>query len=161
MSKNLKKYNFSSVGELEEPLKDSPDELLYRSPIGISTPLRFSTSGNNTFQMNSDLLKQIRDNFKNMLATNHGERLVYHDFGANLYPLVFELGNEEIDFVALKQIKETTEKYMPYVSLETFEPMNLGNDDYGNAVVKVIVSFLVPKLSQKEQFVEVYFKYGG
>ena len=36
-------------------------------------------------------------NFRNMLMTNHGERLGRFDYGANLLPLAFELATEDGD----------------------------------------------------------------
>lgn len=160
MSNQRKVYNFASVGQKLSQLNQN-NIVNAASPIGISTPVRMSSDSNSVFNMHTDLLKQIRDNFRNMIATNHGERLLLHDFGANLRPLVFELGNENIDEIAIRNIFETTKKYMPFVSLETFETENLGNDGFGNATVKIRVAFSVPSLNSTKQFAEVLIKAGG
>jgi phage baseplate assembly protein W len=160
MQGERKVYNFSSVGQLESKVRDV-QSVVSPNPIGISTPIRFGTSEKGTFDMHIDLAKQIRDNFRNMIATNHGERLIYQDFGANLKSLVFELGTEEADNIALQRIVKTTSKYMPFVTLNTFEPVSLGSDGYGNARTKVVINYSVPSLFLKDQVIEVIFTYGG
>jgi phage baseplate assembly protein W len=150
-------YNFSSVGEQLEENKNYASSILNNTPLSISTPLRFSKTNDGLFEMHYDLAKQIKDNFKNMLATNHGERLLMSDFGANLRKLAFELGNESADNNALRQIIQTTKKYMPYVQLETFETsrFNLENDFYEYVRIRVIYS--VPTLTLSSQAVDLTF----
>jgi phage baseplate assembly protein W len=160
MSNNRKVYSFASVGQTQQEVI-SNNTVVASNPIGFSTPVRLGSSDGGTFSMHTDLLKQIRDNFRNMVATNHGDRLMLRDFGANLRPLVFELGNERIDEVAINNIATTTRKYMPFVSLETFETENLGNDGFGNATVKVRVAFSVPSLNSSRQMVELLIRAGG
>jgi phage baseplate assembly protein W len=160
MQGSRKVYNFSSVGELDSARREV-QSVVSPNPIGISTPVRFGTSEKGTFDMHVDLAKQIRDNFRNMIATNHGERLVYQDFGANLKSLVFELGTEQADSLALQRISNTTRKYMPFVTLNTFEPVQLGGDGFGNAKTKVVITYSVPSLFLTDQSVEVIFTYGG
>lgn len=160
MQNQRKIYDFSSVGELESERR-SIESVVSKLPIGISTPLRNGTSSTGTFEMHIDLAKQIKDNLRNMIATNHGERLVYQDFGANLKSLVFDLGTEEADTVAIRQISETVNKYMPFVELKTFEPVLLGSDGFGNSKTKVVIKYSVPNLYLDDQVVEVIFTYGG
>jgi phage baseplate assembly protein W len=160
MQGSRKVYNFSSVGELDS-VRQEVQSVVSPSPIGISTPVRFGTSEKGTFDMHTDLARQIKDNFRNMIATNHGERLVYQDFGANLKSLVFELGTEQADTLALQRISNTTRKYMPFVTLSTFEPVQLGGDGFGNAKTKVVITYSVPSLFLTDQSVEVIFTYGG
>ena len=50
-------------------------------PIGLRTPLE---SGDDIFKMHVDPVKQLSDNFRNLILTNHGERLGMFDYGANL-----------------------------------------------------------------------------
>jgi phage baseplate assembly protein W len=161
MQGSRKVYSFSSVGELESARKEV-EAVLSPNPIGISTPIRFGTSEKGTFDMHSDLAKQIRDNFRNMVATNHGERLVYQDFGANLQPLTFELGTEQADSIALQRIANTTKKYMPFISLNTFESITLYDDnDFNTSKIKIIINYSVPSLFLTDQVIEVIFTYGG
>lgn len=91
------------------------------TPIGFKTPLRLGTSHDGIFAMHLDLGDQIQDNFKNLLLTNHGERLGLYDFGANLRELSMEHGHDTFDAQAIDRIKTTADKYMPFLNLRTFE----------------------------------------
>lgn len=114
-------YNFKSVGEdLVEFQNASPGRNL-RPPIGLVTPLRISTTQKDIFEMHTDLGKQIQDNLRNLILTNHGERLGLFDFGANLRPLLFEVSTSDIEQEAMSRIKASTKKFMPFVELKTFE----------------------------------------
>ena len=109
-----------------------------------------------------DLAAQIKDNFRNMIATNHGDRLMLFDFGANLAELSFELGNENTDVMAINRIRRTTEKYMPFIQLQTFEPIKqLDKAAAGLAVVGVRVIYSVPSLRIRDQGVEVLIYTAG
>jgi len=149
-----KVYSFKSVGETVSAREDRFKNIVDEEPIGIKTPLRLSQDQHRLFEMYTDIGKQIKDNFRNMLATNHGERLMLHDFGANLLPLAFELGDEAIDTEALRRINQTTQKYMPYLSLETFEQFSEPSESDGVAKVGIRVGYSVPKASLFEQTVE-------
>ena len=112
--------------------------------------------------MRMTVAEQIKDNFRNMLATNHGERMVLHDFGANLEELCFELGTETSDVQAIRRIRKTTEKYMPFIQLNTFEPIkeeNLGGT--GIAFIGILVVYSVPTLNIEDQAVEVILYTAG
>lgn len=90
-------------------------------PVGIQTPLSLGTGRSGIFNMHFDPLKQIDDNLKNLLTTNHGERLGNYFYGANLRPLTFELTSlEDFDAHAMERIKSAVRKYMPFVELQSF-----------------------------------------
>jgi len=98
---------------------------------------------------------QIRDNIRNLLATNSGERLMMGDLGANLLGLAFELTSEDTDIVAAQRISATVEKYMPYVTLEDFEPSIEKSEDDNVIQSQVRIKYSVPSLGLTDQFVVV------
>jgi phage baseplate assembly protein W len=96
------------------------------------------------------------DNFRNMLLTNHGERVPLFDFGANLRSLLTErLAQPDYDEQAMKLIKATTEKYMSYISLNDFETQVLQTDQNGISRLKIRVTFSIPRLSTTQKVVEI------
>ena len=155
MNQERKKYDFRSVGKSLEKLQEeeaySPD----LGPIGIRTPLEFAASSGNLFEMHTDIRMQIRDNFRNMIATNHGERVVLYDFGGNLGPIAFELGKQEIDELAITRISKTTEKYMPFISLKTFETFERRDLDKEVEQVGIRIIYDVPSLVITDDMIEV------
>ena len=103
-----KVYSFKSVGETIGQRQERENTVATALPIGIKTPLRLSQNDSSLFVMNTTLASQLRDNFKNMLSTNHGERYMLFDYGANLLPLAFELGTDDFDSLAIQNISTTS-----------------------------------------------------
>jgi len=158
-----KTYDFNSVGELDNEFQSNLLDPLESIPVGIKTPMELANDGTaGPFKMRSDLGEQIRDNFRNMLATNHGDRIMLFDFGANLEELTFELGTESSDTEAIRRIQRTTSKYMPFIALETFEPIRQP-DLAGNnlAFIGILVRYNVPQLNLNNQAVEIILYTAG
>lgn len=156
-----KVYDFKSVGELEEKRLENVRNDFEGIPFGISTPVALSSGNTHLFEMNHDLVDQIVDNFRNMISTNHGERMIFTDFGANLLPLVFKLGDQDFDEIALLSIKKTTDKYMPFVKLETYEPERIRSESEGLAKVIVRIGFSIPTLGVTGKMIESTIYAGG
>ena len=156
---NRKVYSFKSVGELDVDNRSNRQTDVQKLPIGIATPV--SLGRNSLLKMHDDRLKVISDNFRNMLMTNHGDRLGFYDFGANLQELTFELGSEGADAEATRRIARSTQKYMPYVNLDTFEPFVEKFDNQHTAKVGIRVTFSVPKISVDPKLVEVILYVAG
>ena len=120
MSNYVKTYSFQSVGELDTDIKANESAAEAENlPIGIKTPLQFGTDAG-LLQMHKTYPDALADNFRNMIMTNHGERLGHYDFGANLAELVFEIGSEDGDIKAMQRIARATKKYMPFINLQKF-----------------------------------------
>ena len=133
------------------------------APIGIKTPMRVVTNGDGLFAMTFNVADQVHDNLRNLLMTNHGERLGLYDFGANLYPLMFELNSNEFNFddEAVIRIKTAVSKYMPFVDLQTFESKvdNIDNKSIGK--IQIRVAYNLPALQVKNKIIEVTLHVGG
>ena len=158
-----KTYNFNSVGQTEIEFQKDLIDRMAEIPVGIKTPLELANAGNSgPLKMRNNLGDQIRDNFRNMLSTNHGDRLMLYDFGANLQELTFELGADASDSKAISRIRKTTNKYMPFINLETFRPIRQNDKtDTGLAYIGIMVGYSVPELSLINQAVEVILYTAG
>jgi phage baseplate assembly protein W len=76
------------------------------------------------FLMNTTIEDQISDNLRNLILTNHGERLGVYDFGADLGALLTEsipIANmtQEVE----NRIKATVQKYMPGIQIDSITPL--------------------------------------
>ena len=154
----LKKYNFSSVGELDESARlreERNNSNKTQIPIGIKVPIELGDDSDGLFKMFYSIDEAASNNFKNLLMTNHGERVGLYDFGANLHELAFELGTESGDEEAIRRIRKTTKKYMPFVELLTFEPLIVREGNEHVAKVGVRVGYKIGAISSKERLVEV------
>jgi len=150
-----KVYDFKSVGETNIEFRKRTARTDQGIPIGLATPLQFGQNNSGLLRMHFNLGNQIKDNLRNLIQTNHGERLGLYDFGANLLELAFELGAEDTDTEAIRRIKNTVDKYMPFVELQSFEPFQESHDDAAIAKVGVRITYTVPQASLSKQMLEV------
>tara|TARA_Y100000310_G_C20436221_1_gene693855 strand:- start:338 stop:811 length:474 start_codon:yes stop_codon:yes gene_type:complete len=126
-------------------------------PIGIVTPMRHGNNSEGIYAMHTSLRAQIADNLKNLLSTNRGERLIFSDLGANLYPLVFETVNSHFDFdeEAINRIKTVVKKYMPFIDLATFNSTIDNHDNLHTGKVNINVTYNIPMLSVSEEEITI------
>jgi len=138
------------VRDNEDPVKNGESLL----PIGIKTPAKLGIKDNELLEMHYDLLDQIKDNLKNLILTNYGERLIQYNFGANLRPLLFEYTNKEnFDDEAMLNINTAVSKYMSFVNLIDYESKVILED--GMSKIKLKINFNVPLLNITKDELEV------
>lgn len=154
MSNNKKTYSFKSVGQLNDDYIEQQVQTLNRIPVGIKTPVSFNSSAGTMFDMNFSVVSQVRDNLKNLLLTNAGERLMLTDFGANLRPLATELSKDDVAAEAIRRISVSVAKYMPFVELDTFETSIVPTQDGSTIGVAIRVGYSVPSINATDQAVE-------
>jgi phage baseplate assembly protein W len=150
-----KVIDFLSVGERDTAYRRRTTVTQPQVPIGIKTPLEKGQEVDGLFVMHKNLEDTVSDNLRNLLLTNHGERIFRYDYGANLRELAFELGTEEGDTEAILRIREAVSKYLPYVNLQTFESSQTASTYTDPAKVIVRVTYSVPGVSQKQRMIEV------
>ena len=162
-NQNYKVYDFQAVGEdLSTFRKNRRIGEAVSLPVGIKTPIELDQANGGLFVMHLTLTNQVKDNFKNLILTNHGERLGLYDYGANLRELTMELGNEAFDTEAIKRIKVACAKYMPYLSLNTFEPI-IDRDGLPGGITKVglKITYTIPLASSGLQQMDVILYAAG
>jgi phage baseplate assembly protein W len=144
---NATEYDFSSVGDSLATVKEAIryDDLYGPVNYNPKTPLEFSQGTAGLFIMNTGISSSIRDNLKNLLLTNWGERVGQYQFGANLKPLTGELGTPAFDSEAMIRIRTAVKKYMPYVALAKFSTEILHEEATpGLGAVKIKLTYSVP-----------------
>lgn len=122
--------------------------------FGIKTPLQL---GSDIFlTTNRDVASQIKDNLRNLVQTNWGERVGRFDFGANLREISTErMAREDFDNEAIARISSAVNRWMPYVSLEDFES-NMDQEFLdGNTLVRIKITYSIPQVNVVNQALEV------
>lgn len=129
------------------------------TPISIKTPLKFGDNSEGLLSMYADIKDVVHDNLRNLVLTNHGERLVHYDFGANLRPLVAEFtSKEDFDSEAMIRINTAIARWMPFVSPIGFDshPEFDGDQSTGNIVILIIYEVAQLGITQKALEVILY-----
>jgi hypothetical protein len=130
-------------------------------PVGIKTPMSLGGNGN-PYQMHTTVAGQVQDNLRNMILTNYGERLGLYDYGGNLRSILAEYTTDaDVEAIAMQSIMRTVEKYMPFVSLDTFDMQNLPSTRNGIAKYQILVNYSVPKIGASNQRVKIILEVMG
>lgn len=105
--------------------------------LGQTLPLNRGTRG--YFQSTTNALENEKSKFINLILTRKGERVSNPDFGCDLWRLLFEQKDGEIQDLAQQYVVEAVERFMPYLSLQSIQITNLStflNDNNINLYVK-------------------------
>jgi len=142
-----------------------------RTPIGIKTPLEFSRkSRKQLFHMNDNPIFQIKDNLRNLILTEKGERIGRPDYGCGLKDYVFDLtAIPNYEQKVINIIKGQVEKFMPFVLITNIEILDYysnGVDQFDErssrlAALLLRISFDVQKIAVKNQKIDVIIFSGG
>jgi len=92
--------------------------------------------------------EQIKQNFKNLLLTAPGERIMNPDFGVGLRNFLFE-PREKVKGLVRQRIDEQVAKYMPFIRI-TRVSMNSNKDSVSaidDVVLAVIIEYVIPSLN--------------
>lgn len=147
--------SFKSVGKTAT---QRVDQEITESPvfIGFKTPLEMGPPGQ-IFRMHTDLSAQVHDNLRNLIVTNWGERLGRYDFGANLRPLLADWATQDdFDSQAVSRILAAVNRWMPYVSLDSFDNTVVSNGSV--QYVRMVITYNVPTLDAIKRQLEVILR---
>lgn len=126
------------------------------TPIGIKTPAMLGDNGEGILAMHTNIQDVVHDNFRNLLLTNHGERLIQFDLGANLRPLVAEFSSkDDFDGEAMIRINTAVAKWMPFITLIGFDSRPEFIDTRFTGRIVILVVYSVPQLGIAEKALEL------
>lgn len=157
-------FNFKSSGFKNTDSRFKQNKTI-EMPIGIKTPLQV---GDDIFKMNYNPVLQITDNFRNLLMTNHGERLGRYNFGGNLKSLLFEYTNDpNFEGKISEIITEITQKHIPSIQITNIKiketdinEKNIANK-LGLSKIKLTIEYIIPIFKSGNQILELDFSVGG
>lgn len=132
-------------------------------PLGVVTPVRSGGDGDGFFKMHRSLPDQLKDNLRNLLQTNYGDRVMLYDFGANLQPLVFEVtSRDDFETEAMLRIKRAVDRHMPFIELREFEKsLVLTNAGSSTGHVDIRLTYSIPQAGVANDMLVVRFDVGG
>ena len=151
-------FKFKSSGVRRDNRKFVAKKTVDR-PIGLMTPLE---SGDDIFKMHKNPIRQLSDNLRNLIMTNHGERLGMYNFGANLNSILYEFSNEpNFESIVAQTITNTVEKYMPSISVDNISAAFVDIEEKNNlnrvglTKVRLRVNYTIPRFNSPKLALEV------
>lgn len=85
--------------------------------IGLDLPLR-KNSVDGYFATTNTTVEAVKNNIKNLLLTNRGERVFQPLIGLNLRQFLFEQLTPEVIFEIQNDIRDTMKLWLPFVNIE-------------------------------------------
>jgi len=156
-------YTFKSAGTKFSEHRNtviSGSIVFDQKPIGLKTPLSFGNG--ELFQTHKDIKLVIKDNLKNLILTNHGERLGRYDFGANLREMVFDrTSKDNFDGELMTRVQNTVNRYMPFVSLDTMSSDVDNHDNQHTAKLILRIEYSIPHLNSTNNGIEIILYIAG
>jgi phage baseplate assembly protein W len=122
-----------------------------RISIGIDLPFRKSDGIGGWFATTSTTIEAIKNNIKNLLNTDPGERFFQPNLGLNLKKYLFEQMDDEIQFKVEDEIIKTFQFWLPFVEVNN---MNINQDRDRNKIT-IKVDFNITKDPNSLESVEV------
>lgn len=161
-------FNFKSSGTRIDDRSVSADKVTKKQrDIGIKTPLTATQPGK-IFDMHQDPIDQVKDNLKNLILTNAGERLGLYDFGADLNVLVFEFtNNDAVESEITERIQAAINKYMSGVQIKEISAVEIDRNEKEEtnnmalAKIRLKIVYDLPSIRIGNQSIEVTLQGGG
>lgn len=111
---------------------------------GLSPKFPLSLSEQGDFASNQDIKSLVKQNFKNLLLTIPGERMMIPDFGVGVHSYLFEQrGVGVLEEIGTK-ITEQVIKYLPYISVSN---ISINDDADSENIVSIKITYLIKPLS--------------
>jgi len=117
------------------------------SSFNVSIPLRGNTDDG--YQMIKNIKTMIYQNFKMLLLTTPGERVMIPEYGVGMRHFLFELDLPSTQQQIRSTINEQVGVYMPYVKIEEIEFISALHQAQ---VLQVSISYGVPSLNIRDLF---------
>jgi len=117
--------------------------------FSVKSPLKYDLSDGH-YQMNKTLKEVVNQNFRDLLLTNPGERIMDPDYGIGVKTLLFHQRTDffsEIDIKSL--ILEKTSIYMPFLVISTIEVLDSIPEDLNSMAINI--EYSLPSLKEKDK----------
>tara|TARA_R110002020_G_scaffold93344_2_gene225225 strand:- start:5774 stop:6139 length:366 start_codon:yes stop_codon:yes gene_type:complete len=110
------------------------------SSIGIKLPLTYNSADG--FTMIKTIRQMIKQNFKMLILTNPGERVMEPQFGVGLSQYLFANYSEGIPSIIEERIRKQASMYLPVVSVDSIDFQSFPDTNS----LKIIIKYIIPSI---------------
>jgi len=124
-----------------------------RQGISPKLPLSYDVI-DGPYRLNRTLGETIKQNFKNLILTMPGERIMIPDFGVGLYGFLFENVSGEVLDELVHRITEQTQTYMPMINLVAIDFITSDEDpNISFNEVRTVIKYNILPLDQDDELI--------
>jgi|TARA_R110000822_G_scaffold172577_2_gene312206 phage baseplate assembly protein W len=101
------------------------------------------------YKMLDTLKDVVKQNFKMLILTNPGERMMIPDFGIGIYTFLFEQNTPVLYQEIKAKVFSQAKKYLPYVTVQDiqFESLENSQDFDESRSVNISVTYIIKPLN--------------
>ena len=125
----------------KKPYIEDIDENIF---IGLDLPIRRSDGSEGYFASTSTTIEAVKNNIRNLLNTNQGERLMNPTLGLDLKKYLFEQITQEVIIDIEDKIHDTFRFWLPFVDIRKIRVMVTPTDgDVGVNSITINILFSI------------------
>ena len=102
----------------KKPFINDRDENIF---IGIDLPIRRGDGVDGYFASTSTTIEAVKNNIRNLLLTEAGERIMQPHFGLSLRSVLFEQMDGDLDLEIQEDILNKLNFWLPFVNVEDIQ----------------------------------------
>ena len=125
-----------------KPFIEDNDENIF---IGIDLPFRKSDGKEGYFASTTTTIEAVKNNIKNLVQTNKGERFMQPELGLNLRRYLFEQVTDETIINIQNDIVDIFKVWLPFVEIQDIQVSANETDAIGRNKLSVNIVFNITK----------------
>lgn len=151
----MSKIKFKNTGKLRKDFvkKEKYKNKILESnkqPLGIKLPLTPKKLSNESlFEMTYTIEDQVKNNLKNLILTRKGEYLCSPNFGTNLIDIYNRTDLENIESIAMSEIQNSVNIYMPFVNLINYTSVEIPESFDNPKYYEIKINYTIDSIEEK------------
>ena len=125
-----------------KPFIEDNDENIF---IGIDLPFRRSDGKEGYFASTTTTIEAVKNNIRNLVRTNKGERLMQPQLGLNLRNYLFEQFTDELVLSIQNDIVDVFKLWLPFVEIRDIQINMDENDSIGKNKMNINIVFNITR----------------
>ena len=126
----------------KKPFIEDRDDNIF---IGIDLPFRRSDGKEGYFASTITTIEAVKNNIRNLVRTNKGERLMQPQLGLNLRNYLFEQFTDELVLSIQNDIIDVFKLWMPFVEIRDIQINMDENDSIGKNKMNINIVFNITR----------------
>mgnify|MGYP003142409753 CR=1 FL=1 len=121
--------------------------------LSVSLPLRYDNE-DGPYRLNKTLKQVVKQNFKNLILTSPGERVMLPTFGAGVRRLLFEPLTPETFSKVSQRISSQVTKFMSYLNIENISFITSDQDSsLSSNSVRLIIKYNIGPINDSDTLI--------
>ncbi len=115
---------------------------------GFSPTIPLTLDPDDGYSLNKTLKDVAKQNFKNLILTSPGERIMDPEFGVGIRSYLFANNNAQTQGQIDARIRQQAQKYLPYIQIDLIEFNDVApGANMSENYLSIRISYIIKKLA--------------